>query len=187
MEFMKEGTPFIVLFLGLITGIGFGFVIFKIGASLYDNILGMLRLKNLRILKFMLTAVIVASLGIHIFHTTGLLDLTLKPVWLWGQILGGLIFGVGFALLGYCPGTAVVAAGEGKKDAVFGILGGIIGAAVFAHLWPWLSKTIINPGDMGTITLSSALGTHPWFSFIIFAVVFGGVLILVEYIENKNV
>lgn len=186
MEFMKEGTSFFVLFLGLITGIGFGLAIFKIGASLYDNILGMLRLKNLKILKFMLTAVIVASLGIHIFHTAGLLDLTLKPVWLWGQIIGGLIFGVGFALLGYCPGTAVVAAGEGKKDAVFGVLGGIVGAAVFAHLWPWLSSTIINPGDMGKITLSSVLHIHPWFSFLILAIIFWAVLFIVEKYETKT-
>ncbi|MCA1755795.1 MAG: YeeE/YedE family protein [Spirochaeta sp.] len=158
MDYLMEGTSFSVLLLGLITGIAFGLAIYKAGASQYDKILGMLRLKDFAILKFMLTTIIVAGIGVHVLFGMDMIDLSLKPVWIWAQLLGGIIFGVGFALLGYCPGTGVIAAGEGKKDAAFGIVGGLVGAGIFAHFWPALSASIIEPGNIGTVTLSSALG-----------------------------
>lgn len=186
MEYIMEGTRFSVLMLGLVTGIAFGLAIYKVGASQYDKILGMLRLKNFAVLKFMLTTVIVAGIGIHVLFGVGMIGLTLKPVWIWAQLLGGIIFGVGFALLGYCPGTGIIAAAEGKKDAAYGILGGLVGAGLFAHFWPTLSAFIIEPGNIGTVTLSAALGIPVWTSVVILVVMFGAVLLAVEYVEAKK-
>lgn len=183
---IKEGASLITLILGLVSGIGFGLIIFKVGASKYDDILNMLRLKNLKILKFMITTVVVASIGIYAMEGAGMIALSVKPVWLWAQIIGGGIFGIGFAVSGYCPGTSMVAIGEGKKDAIFTVLGGLVGAAVFAHFWPWLSTNIINPGDLGSITVSSALSISNWSAVLLVAAVFGGILVAVEFFERRS-
>jgi len=77
--------------------------------------------------------------------------------------LGGLIFGAGFALLGYCPGTVVAAAGTGALDALLGgIPGTIIGAALFAQLYPELDRAILQRGSFGQATLPELLKTNHW-------------------------
>jgi uncharacterized protein len=175
-DYIRVGTPLGVLLLGLIAGTAFGFVIFKSGASRYEKILKMLLIKDLSIAKFMMTTVMVASVGIFLAERTGMITLTIKPTQLLAQIVGGLIFGVGFALLGYCPGTAMVALGEGKKDAGYGILGGLFGAAVFAHFYPALERLIIAPADFGKLTVPGALGVSYGLGVVILLVVFGASL-----------
>lgn len=175
-EFVRTGTPLNVLFLGLITGIAFGFVIFKVGASRYDKIVKMLLLKDLTILKFMMTAVMVASVGIFITDSV----IYIAPVQLMRLIVGGLIFGVGFALLGACPGTVMVAFGEGKKDAWYGVLGGLLGAAVFAHLYPSLKDILITPLDYGKMTIHGLFGTTNVLGVVLLLIVFGGSILIIN-------
>ena len=65
-------------------------------------------------------------------------------------IIGGLIFGVGFGILGYCPGTLAGAVGQGSLDALFGgLVGLIIGAGLFAEFYPKLEKAILDKGSFG--------------------------------------
>jgi hypothetical protein len=64
-----------------------------------------------------------------------------------------LIFGVGFALLGYCPGTSVGAVGHGALDALIGIIGMILGSALFAVMYPYLKKRVLSYGYFGDKTL----------------------------------
>jgi uncharacterized protein len=184
MDNIRVGASLLTLFLGLITGTAFGLVIYKVGASKYENILAMLRLKKMMILKFMMVTVIVASIGVYALAEAGVISLTIKPVWLAAQITGGALFGIGFALLGYCPGTAVVAAGEGKKDALFGVLGGIFGSALFAHFWPSLSATLIK--DSGPLTVPSALSISNWSGVVLMVAMFGAVLLGLEALESKK-
>jgi len=105
------------LIFGLITGFILGFTIQKAKVVRYEVLVGQLRLKDLTMLKLMLTAVVVGMVGIYIFKDIGIVGLSIKSTQLVANILGGLIFGVGFALLGYCPGTGVGAVGEGRTDA----------------------------------------------------------------------
>ncbi len=175
-EFVRVGTPLNVMFLGLITGIAFGFVIFKSGASRYENILKMLLLKDFKILKFMMTTVMVASVGIFMLDRV----LYIAPTQILRLVVGGLIFGVGFALLGYCPGTGMVALGEGKKDAWYGVLGGLLGTAVFAHFYPILNRLLITPYNLGKLTIHSVLGLSYGLGVLLLLVVFGGALLVIN-------
>jgi len=102
------------LLLGLVTGIFFGFVLQKGQALKYDKQIGMLRFKDFTILKVMLSAIVVGMVGIYFFLDLGIGKLSLKPTVLGANIIGGLIFGLGWGMLGYCPGTAVGATGEGR-------------------------------------------------------------------------
>ena len=117
-----------MLIYGLITGILFGFLLQKGRVLRYDKQLGALRLTDLTIFKFMGTSVIVAMIGVYLLVDLGLVKLDLLPTVLGKNVLGGLLFGVGWAVLGYCPGTSAGAAGEGRWDALFGALGMVAAA-----------------------------------------------------------
>jgi hypothetical protein len=79
-------------------------------------------------------------------------------------VTGGLIFGVGFGVLGYCPGTVAGAVGQGSLDALFGgVVGILIGAGLFSEFYPKLEKRILSRGVFGELTWPQLLGVNPWF------------------------
>jgi uncharacterized membrane protein YedE/YeeE len=129
---------------GLITGMLFGFLLQKGRVLRYDKQLGALRLTDMTIVKFMLTSVLVAMVGVYLLKDLGVAKLSIKPTVLGGNIIGGLLFGVGWGLFGYCPGTAVGALGEGRWDTVWGLLGMLTGAAVFAECYPVLKVSVLT-------------------------------------------
>lgn len=171
------------LLTGAITGILFGFVMQKAQVIRYDRQLGALRLKDMTIVKFMLSTIVVAMVGIYLLFDLGLVKLSIKPAIMGANILGGLIFGVGWGIVGYCPATAMGALGEGRYDSVFALAGMILGAGIYAELYPAMKSTVLTWGDYGKITLPSALGINHWVVIIILAVVFIG---LFGWFEKKR-
>ncbi len=131
-----------VLFYGLVTGILFGFLLQKARVVRYDKQLGALRLQDMTTIKFMGSSVLVGMVGIYLLHDLGLAELSIKDMITGAVVIGGLLFGLGWGLLGYCPGTSAAALGEGRVDAFWGILGMIAGAALFAEAYPWLMSTV---------------------------------------------
>lgn len=151
------------LLIGLAIGILFGFLLQKGGVTEYDVILGQLLLADFTVLKVMLTAVATGMLGLQVLRSLGLARLIPKPGSVGKSIVGGLIFGVSFAVLGYCPGTIAGAVGQGALDAIVGGTAGIIlGAGIFAALYPRLQKPVLNRGDFGTVTLPELLKVNAW-------------------------
>jgi uncharacterized membrane protein YedE/YeeE len=172
-----------VLIYGLVTGIFFGFFLQKGRVLRYDKQLGALRLMDMTIVKFMLSTVLVGMVGIYLLKDLGLVKLSVKSTNLGGNIIGGLLFGAGWGLLGYCPGTSAGALGEGRWDALWGIIGMLVGAAVFAEVYSSLKTNILTWGNFGEITLPQLLGLSHWVIVPVFIV---GALVLFRWFEQKG-
>ena len=144
------------LVLGLLTGIVFGFLLQKGRAAKFHVIIGQFLLKDWTVVKIMGTAVIVGSIGVYALVAMDLASLHVKPLLLGGVLLGAVCFGIGMAVFGYCPGTSVAACGEGRRDAMVGVLGMLVGAAVYVALFPALQPIIKGLGDAGEITFPAS-------------------------------
>lgn len=156
----KDRSP---LVLGLAFGIVFGFLLQKGGATKYDVIIGQLLLTDFTVVKIMLSAVLTGMIGIYAMKTFGWVELYPKSGSVGKNVIGGLIFGIGFAVLGYCPGTIAGAIGNGYLDALVGGLAGIlIGAGLFAALYPRLNRGILSKGDFGDVTLPRLFKVNDW-------------------------
>lgn len=121
------------IILAIILGIAFGFALDRAKASNPQKIINMLRLKDFHLMKVILFAIGFSSLILFLLLAFNIIDvghLSIKTSYT-GVIVGGAILGIGFAIGGYCPGTCVVAAGRGRKDALFFIVGGLLGAFVY--------------------------------------------------------
>ena len=171
------------LLAGLITGMLFGFLLQKGRVLRYDKQLGALRLQDMTIVKFMATSVLVGMVGVYLLQDLGLAKLSIKTTILGGTILGGLIFGLGWGLIGYCPGTSMGALGEGRWDAIWGIAGMLVGAALFAESYPILKITVLTWGDFGKITIPQVLGINHW---PVIAVFVAGGFTLLRWFEKKG-
>lgn len=148
---------------GLAFGICFGFLLQKGGATKYDVIIGQLLLTDFTVLKIMLSAALTGMIGIYAMKALGWVELYPKTGSAGKNIIGGLIFGIGFAVLGYCPGTIAGAIGNGYLDALVGGLAGIlVGAGLFAALYPRLSRGILSKGDFGDLTLPQLFKVNDW-------------------------
>jgi len=169
---------------GLITGIFFGIFLQKAQVLRYDKQVGAMRFLDMTIFKFMLTSIIVSAVGIYFLKDLGLVKLSVKGTSIGAQLLGGSIFGIGWGILGYCPGTAVGAVGEGRIDALWGIAGMLCGAALYAEAYPFMKAKIIPLGNYGKITLPQALGVNHWLVIIAFALITLGMFI---FFEKKKV
>jgi uncharacterized membrane protein YedE/YeeE len=154
------------LLLGLLVGFLFGFLLQKGQVAKFRTIVGQLTLTDFTVVRIMLTAIIVGGIGVYILKGAGLVTLHVKPLPLGAVVIGGLIFGVGMALLGYCPGTAIAAAGQGSRTAWWGILGMLAGAAVFAELFTWLSP-LLSWRDLGPVTLPGVTGLPAYVCLVI--------------------
>ncbi|MDD3420905.1 MAG: YeeE/YedE thiosulfate transporter family protein [Methanocellales archaeon] len=171
------------LIIGLVLGIFFGFFLQKGGVTNYNIIIGQLILTDFTVFKVMLSAVIVGMLGVYLLRSLGFAQLHLKQGSIGSTVIGGLIFGVGFAVLGYCPGTAAGAVGQGSLDALFGgVVGMLIGTGLFAAMYPKLQRKILNKGYFGDVTFPQLLKVNPWVVVITFAILLTAFLFWMENI-----
>ncbi len=95
--------------------------------------------------------------------------LSIKSTSIGAQIVGGTIFGIGWGLLGYCPGTAGGALGEGRLDAAWGLLGMVAGGALYAAFYPQMKATFIRMGQLGKVTLPQVTGLSHWIVILLLA------------------
>jgi hypothetical protein len=167
---------------GFVFGAVFGFLLQKGGVTKYDVIIGQLLLEDFTVIKIMLSAVVTGTIGIHLMKSLGWIQLNPKSG-SWGKnAIGGLIFGLGFALLGYCPGTIAGAIGNGYLDALVGGLTGILlGSGLLAAAYPKLRSGILKKGDFGNLTLPRLLKVNDW----IVIIPLSGLLILLLYLMER--
>ncbi len=149
----------------LIFGFLFGAVLQYARLNRYNTISGMATLEDYTVAKALAIAIGIGAVLLNIEIALGLASYHVKPLALGGIAFGGLIFGSGMAILGYCPGTLAVSTGEGSVDAMVGVAGGLAGGLIYTLVVPAVSA-VLGP-DLGSISLSSLLGAHRAFFFIL--------------------
>jgi hypothetical protein len=159
---LKADPNILNLVYGLLTGVVFGFLLQRARVTRFSTIVGQLLWVDHTVLRTMFTAVAVGSVGVYAMHQLWDVPLHIKSATLLANAVGGVIFGVGMAVLGYCPGTGLGAIGEGSRHAIFGFVGMLVGAGLYAEAYPWLSAHVLPVGDLGKVTLSSEMGLSPW-------------------------
>lgn len=171
------------LLYGLITGVLFGFLLQRGQVLRYDKQIGALRMRDMSIMKFMLSHILVAMVGVYLLSDLGLVKFSHKPMIVGGVVIGALLFGLGWGALGYCPGTAVGALAEGRLDALWGIAGMLVGAVLYAEAYPLMKETILTWGVFGKISIPQVLGVNHWVVIVPLVV---GSLGLFRFFEKKG-
>jgi hypothetical protein len=175
-----EFTPAAELALPLLLGLGFGFALERAGFGSARKLTAVFYLWDMAVVKVMLTAIVTAMAGLALLAAIGTLDLGalyVEPTNFAAAAMGGLIFGAGFIVGGYCPGTAIAASALGRRDAWLFALGMLAGVWVYASFTPGLDDWI-RAGQVGELTLPglSGLGMGAWalgFLALLVALAFG--------------
>jgi uncharacterized membrane protein YedE/YeeE len=147
------------LWVALAIGIAFGFTLERAGMGNAKKLVGQFYLTDMTVFKVMFSAILTAMLGVFWLSRLGVLDVSriyVPETWLLPQLVGGLVFGVGFAAAGLCPGTSCVSAATGRVDgmaAVVGMFAGVLlTGALFSRFEAFYDRT-----PRGALTLPTAL------------------------------
>jgi len=143
------------LWLAILIGIGMGFFLERAGFGSAKKLAAQFFLYDMTVFKVMFIAIVTAMVGIFLLSSTGFLDLdqvSMVGTFVWPQVIGGLILGVGFVVGGYCPGTSVVACATGKLDAMVFAGGLIVGMFIFGEMYPSVQR-FVNSSSLGKQTL----------------------------------
>jgi uncharacterized membrane protein YedE/YeeE len=171
------------LVFGLITGIIFG-VLLQLGEVIrFERQVGAMRLKDMTIVKFMLTTIVVGAIGLHLLSDLDVITFAPRGLSIGMQLVGGAMFGIGWAIIGYCPGTSVCALSEGRWHVVWPILGMIIGGLLFVFIYPFVQLYLRPIGNFGSISIPQLFGVNHWFVIIPLTV---GSFFLFRFFEKKG-
>lgn len=151
------------LIFALVIGIAFGFFLERAGLGSAKKLAAQFYGRDMTVFKMMFTAIITAMMGLFWLNRIGFMDLELvylTPTYILPQVVGGLVFGVGFIVGGYCPGTSCVAGVTGSLDGWINVLGMLAGILVFGELYPLL-ESFYHATPMGAITFVEYFGLPP--------------------------
>jgi uncharacterized protein len=152
-----------------IFGFLFGAILQYAKLNKYNTISGLAILENFAVAKTIAVAIGFGAILLSIEIGLGFATYHVKPLILGGIVFGGLIFGTGMAILGYCPGTLPISLGEGSLDALIGIIGGISGGIVYTIILPSIHG-VLGP-DLGNISLKSLVGENAVLFYLLVFVV----------------
>jgi uncharacterized membrane protein YedE/YeeE len=172
----------------LVLGLLFGWSLHKAGLTHYARIVNVYRFRDMTVMRFMLTALVVGAFAIQAGIDLGFAaSAPIPPTSMLANVLGGVVFGVGMATAGYCPGTIVAEAGEGRLDAwVAGLSELVVGAIVFGLLQPVIMPTLASVGALGRVTFASLAGASPWLVLLVFGQVVLLALMLIARVGRKT-
>jgi thiosulfate/3-mercaptopyruvate sulfurtransferase len=157
LDTLDSATAFLA---ALFIGIAFGFFLERAGFGSSRKLTGVFYFRDMAVIKVMFTAVITAALGLTCCVVLGIVSIEgvyLMPTIYGAYIAGGLIFGVGFVMGGWCPGTAAAGVASGKIDALIFLAGAIIGSALFNEIFG-LIKPLYESGQSGVIFIYDTFG-----------------------------
>lgn len=176
------------LLLAVVLGIFFGFFLERGGLGNPHKLVGVFYLRDFAVPKVMFTAILVASLGLYLLSDLGLMDISrvwIVPTFFWPQLVGGALFGIGFVISGYCPGTAVAGFASGRLDALAVLLGIGAGSLVFAVFYPAL-EAFYQSSALGRATLPGVLNVNHWVVLVFVFLLAGGMFYLMERYGRRS-
>jgi len=176
------------LFLAIILGIFFGISLERGGLGNPHKLSGVFYLRDFTVLKVMFSAILVAAFGLYLLSDLGLLDIKkiwIVPTFFWPQLVGGLLFGVGFVVSGYCPGTVVAGFAGGRLDALAVMLGIGAGSLLFALVFP-LIRGFYMSSFMERITLPKLFNVNHWVVIFFLFIMAGVMFYIIELHEKKK-
>lgn len=148
------------LVIAMVIGFFFGFLLERAGLGNPRKLTDIFYFEDFTVLKVMFSAIVTSSIGLWILSKTGsinLKDVLVVPTYLWPQLIGGFILGIGFVIGGYCPGTAVVGMSSGRFDALIFVMGLMLGIWLFAEGYPYIKGFYLS-GYMSDMSLDKWLG-----------------------------
>lgn len=164
-------------------GVVFGLLISYAGLNKYNTIAGLSVLKDFTVAKTIMMVLGVGGLLLMFEMMGGESVFQVKPLYLIGTTLGGILFGIGMSVLGYCPGTLPISLGQGSLDAFWGIVGGLIGGVLYTVLYPVLMPILGE--DLGKETLFTLMGGSFSVGYIIVAVLISAVMIVGAFLLHR--
>jgi 3-mercaptopyruvate sulfurtransferase SseA/uncharacterized membrane protein YedE/YeeE len=170
----------------LIIGVLFGVALEQAGFGSSRKLTGVFYFEDMAVIKVMFSALITAMLGLAYFQAAGLIgpdELYFMPTIYGAQIIGGLIFGVGFVMGGWCPGTAAVGLASGKLDALVFFGGAVLGSIGFNELFPVI-KPLYTWGNQGVVFIYQTLGLSLGSFALIFTLIAVACFWGVEFLER---
>jgi uncharacterized membrane protein YedE/YeeE len=173
--------------LALLFGIFFGLSLERSGLGDPHRLTGIFYFRDFTVPKVMFTAIVVASTGIYLLADLRLVDLErvyIIPTFFWPQLAGGLLFGIGFVMSGYCPGTSVAGLASGRLDALVAMAGIGVGSLLFAVLYPVLERFYLS-SDRGVVTIPGLLGVNHWVVIVALIIMAGAMFSFLERFERR--
>jgi thiosulfate/3-mercaptopyruvate sulfurtransferase len=181
------GTPAAFLLASLV-GFGFGFALERAGFSSSRRLAGVFYFTDMTVVKVMFTGLITALLGLSYLEALGWIEpdrIFLMPTIYGAQVAGGLLFGLGFVMGAWCPGTAAAGLAAGRLDALL-FLGGAVGGSILFNEWFPHVRGLYMAGDRGVQFVHDALGLSRRVFVLSFTGVAVGAFWLAEWAERAR-
>jgi hypothetical protein len=153
-------SPELNLWLAVPIGFVFGFALFHAGFTDGRRIAWAFYFKDVGVPVVMFSAIVTGMLGLWGLSLVGFLDISevyMLPTFLLPMAVGGILFGLGMVIGGYCPGTAIASVATGKIDALVFVVGFLLGSLIFGDLFP-IWGDFYNSDYMGVVRLDQVLG-----------------------------
>ncbi len=174
--------------IAVLLGFGFGFVLERAGFGSGCKLTAQFRLTDWSVFKVMFTAIVFAAVGMYVFDLAGLMEAesVYVPIpYMWAIAVGGALIGAGFAVGGYCPGTAAVGLVTGRLDALVFFAGILIGTYVFAAFFPQFDLLTTAGEFTRGDRLPEALGVPEWLVLVAMVAAAIGVYFLGGWFERR--
>lgn len=143
----------------LALGFCFGLCLEKAGFGSSRRLAGVFYFTDMSVVKVMFSALVTAAIGLVGAERLGLVnpaDLYQMPTVLGAHAVGGALFGLGFAMGGWCPGTAAVGVGSGRLDALVFLCGIVLGSVGYNEAFRWMAP-VASMGSRGVVHLYQTL------------------------------
>ena len=169
----------VAIVVGIAMGIVFGFALEKSRVFEPGIIVGQMQLRNFIMLKVFLTAVATGAAVLAVLNGLGYVKLQPKAAAYAADVVGGLLLGAGISLSGACPGTTLAQIGAGYRDALFTLVGGLLGAVTYSYAQPALANTFLGQSGPKLI-FSDLVGVPYWIAALVLAAVIVVILVGLE-------